>query len=220
MAPPDAHDAARFEGDFVPDEEAPRTERLWPGDTGMLPAPVRSTLVQLIRGPYISARRTPNLWPVLLAHEAIIRSRLADLYLDLALDEDREVAFARNASSDVDDIPQMMRKQSLSFVDTALLLHLRHLPLRAAAHNERAFVGLDELVEYIQQYRVDGNQDRALASKRVKAAVDRFARYALLDATDTEGRYEIMSILGLIVTADLVSGIEEEYRRIRDEEDS
>lgn len=192
------------------------TDGLWPGDTGTLPAQVRSALVQLIRGPYVSARRTPNHWATLLAHESVIRSRLADVWLDLALDEDREVAFARNAPAEGESVPQMMRKQSLSFVDTALLLYLRHQLLRAAAAGERAYVGLDELTEHIQQYRVDGNHDHAIAAKRVKAAVDRFVKYALLDRTDTEGRYEIMSILGLVVTADLVAGIEAEYRAIRE----
>ena len=196
----------------IGDPENP--DALWPGDTGTLPAPVRSVLVRLIQGPYVSQTTTPNLWATLVAHEASVRSHLADLYLELALDLEREIAFARNAPTPEGAPSGLMRKVSLSFADTALLLHLRHLLLRATAAGERAYVGLDEMVDNLSGYRAPGDADLALVVKRAKAAVTRMVSYKILTEIDAD-RYEIMPILGLIVTSEVVAGLEAEYRAAR-----
>ncbi|WP_103063001.1 DUF4194 domain-containing protein [Actinomyces qiguomingii] len=189
-------------------------DALWPGDTGTLPAEVRAVLVRLVQGPYVSQSTAPNLWATLVAHERIIRSRLADLFLDLAVDLDEEIAFARNA--DIDGAgPGLMRKVTLSFADTALLLHLRHLLLRAAAAGERAYVGMEEMVDNLSQYRDPGDTDLALVARRARAAVKRMVDYKILTPLEADDRYEIMPILALIVTPDVVAGLEAEYLAAR-----
>ena len=191
--------------------------QLWPGDPGALEADVRSTLVALIKGPYLSQASTPNLWSSLLANLAVVRSRLADLYLELALDTEREIAFARNVRLEEGRVPQMMRKLPLSFIDTAVLLHLRHLLLRAASHGERAYVGGGEIVDHLQQLRPAADHDAAGWAKRVRASVNRMRKdYKLLEATDTEDRFEILAILGLLISPDVVAGLEAEYRAAAD----
>ncbi|WP_147680436.1 DUF4194 domain-containing protein [Actinomyces ruminicola] len=189
-------------------------DALWPGDTGTLPAEVRAVLVRLVQGPYVSQTTAPNLWATLVAHERIIRSRLADLFLELALDLDEEIAFARNADTDGAG-PGLMRKTTLSFADTALLLHLRHLLLRAAAAGERAYVGLEEMVDNLAQYRAPGDTDLALVARRARAAVKRMVDYKILTPLEADERYEIMPILALMVTSDVVAGLEAEYRAAR-----
>lgn len=196
------------------DAQAPE-EGLWPGDTGTLPAPVRAVLVRLVQGPYVSQVTTPNLWATLVVHQEVLRSRLADLYLELAVDLDHEIAFARNAVPADHTAPSLMRKVSLSFVDTALLLHLRHLLLKAAAAGERAYIGMDEITDNLSQYRAPGDQDLALFDKRVRAAVKRMVNYKILTGLEGDERYEIMPILGLIVTSEVVTGLEAEYRAAR-----
>lgn len=194
--------------------DAQVADALWPGDTGTLPAEVRAVLVRLVQGPYVSQVTAPNLWAALVAHERIIRSRLADLFLELALDLDEEIAFARNADTDGAG-PGLMRKTTLSFADTALLLHLRHLLLRAAAAGERAYVGLEEMVDNLSQYRDPGDTDLALVARRARAAVKRMVDYKILTPLEADDRYEIMPILALIVTSDVVAGLEAEYRAAR-----
>lgn len=195
------------------DQELAGSQGLWPGDTGELPAQVRRVLVELVRGPYVSQVRTPNLWATLVAHEGVVRSRLADLFLDLAIDADAEIAFARNATSEEVEVPAMMRRAPLNFIDTALLLYLRQLVLRAAARGERAFVGMDEIIDHLSQYQAPGSTDRALVAKRARASVKRMKDFAILDTTDTQERFEVMAILTLIVTPEVVEGLEAEYRR-------
>jgi hypothetical protein len=104
---------------------------LWPGDSGTLLEGSRRALVQLVRGPHLSSGRHGRLWAALLNDEAAIRSRLADLFLDLVVDRESEIAFVRNVTAEI-ETPQVVRTAPLTFLDTAALLHLRQLLLRAA----------------------------------------------------------------------------------------
>ena len=90
---------------------------LWRGDAGELPDRTRRVLLRLVRGPYLSGAREAQLWAVLLTDEMVIRSRLADLFLELVIDRDNAFAFVRNAPSD--DVPKAVRSEALTFLDTA-----------------------------------------------------------------------------------------------------
>ena len=80
--------------------EAPLDDkRLWPEDTGTLPFDARCALLQLVRGPYLHEKRDAPLWRALLNHRAALASRLADLFLELCVDQEAGVAFAHNAVS-------------------------------------------------------------------------------------------------------------------------
>lgn len=192
--------------------------RLWPGDPGTLPLDVRRTLVALLRGPYLSQQRTPELWSALLAHEPVIRRHLGDLLLELALDADAEVAFTRNLEPAEDSalkVPSVLRSVTLTFIDSALLLHLRHLLLQASAQQERAVVGRDELDAHMRAYAASSGNDEAQFGKRLLASINKMVKWSLLLPTDTEQRWEISSVLALILTADEIGGIEAEYERLR-----
>lgn len=198
-----------------PDGRAP----LWPGDPGTLPLDVRRVLVALLKGPYVSHQEDPLLWSALLAHEEVVRRRLGDLLLDLAIDADAEVAFCRNLAPDPDfdsPVPRVLRTAPLSFIDSALLLHLRYLLLQGAARQERVVVGRDEIDAHMQAYIASSGNDEAQFRKRLDASVKRMYEYSILLRTETEGRWEVSPILALILTAEEIGGIEEEYERLRD----
>jgi hypothetical protein len=82
---------------------------LWETDTGTLRADSRRAFVQLLRGPYLSAARHGHLWAALLNDEAEVRSQLADAYLELVVDAESQLAFARNVSSPDADAPKVSR---------------------------------------------------------------------------------------------------------------
>ncbi|HIE61751.1 MAG TPA: DUF4194 domain-containing protein, partial [Microbacterium sp.] len=115
---------------------------LWRGDAGELPDRTRRVLLRLVRGPYLSGAREAQLWAVLLTDEMVIRSRLADLFLELVIDRDNAFAFVRNAPSD--DVPKAVRSEALTFLDTAMLLILRQTLLSEEGRG-RVIVGQAEV---------------------------------------------------------------------------
>lgn len=203
----------------APPAEEARVE-LWPGDPGTLALDVRRVLVALLRGPYLSHQHDPVLWSTLLAHEPIVRRRLGDLLLELAIDADSEVAFSRNLTPDPDfdrPVPSVLRTAPLSFIDSALLLHLRHLLLQGAAQQERVVVGREEIDAHMRAYAPSTGNDEATFTKRLTASVKRMWDWSILLRTDTEDRWEVSSILALILTPDVIGGIEAEYERLREQ---
>lgn len=185
---------------------------LWPGDSGTLREPSRRALVQLLRGPYLSAASHPNLWSALLADEDAIRSRLSDLFLELVTDQGAQVAFVRNVDAET-DTPKVMRTATLTFLDTALLLHLRQQLLHEATGG-KAIVGADEVADQLQVYRGKDNADPAGFAKRINSSWQKMIKYGILAPTTTEGRYEVSPVLRLVFGPEEIAAVQAEYRRI------
>lgn len=199
--------------DGLLDTDSSTSGLLWPGDAGVLPEPSRRVLLQLIRGPYLSAARHPQLWRVLLFDEPAIRSRLNELFLDLVVDRTSEVAFVRNVEIADLDLPRTVRTASLTFLDTAMLLLLRQQML-AGDGAERVIVGQDEVYEQLQVYRTAGRSDESDFTKRLNASWGNLKRYGIISDTTTEGRVEISPVLRLVFGPDQIQALREEYRRI------
>jgi len=195
------------------DDEAAAPHRLWASDTGTLREPSRRALVQLLRGPYLSAGRHGHLWNALLNDEQQIRSRLADLFLDLVTDQQGQFAFVRNAESPDTDLPKVMRTATLTFLDTAMLLHLRQLLLRADS-GEATIVGQDEITDQLQVYSGRDGADPAGFARRVNASWMKLTRYGIIAPTSTEGRSVISPVLRLVFDAQQITAVQAEYARI------
>lgn len=186
---------------------------LWASDTGTLREPSRRALVQLLRGPYLSAGRHGHLWNALLNDVQQIRSRLADLFLDLVTDQQGQFAFVRNAESSDADLPKVMRTATLTFLDTAMLLHLRQLLLRADS-SEATIVGQDEITDQLQVYSGRDGADPAGFARRVNASWVKLTRYGIIAPTSTEGRSVISPVLRLVFDAQEITAVQAEYSRI------
>ena len=190
---------------------------LWRGDTGRLPDGSRRALVQLVKGPYISGTRNPGVWSALLADEQAIRSRLHELFLELVLDRVGEFAFVRNVETDELDAPSTVRMQTLTFMDTAMLLVLRQM-LLAREGEGRVIVGRDEVFEQLAVFRgVDRDEhdyEKRVNSSWLKMRNTLRVVHAAGRANDTEDRVEISPVLRLIVDAEQVRAITAEYQRL------
>src|SRR5260370_24156933 len=125
---------------------------LFAGDSGELPQETRRVLVQLLAGPSLDGRRHPKLWAVLVRDEALIRSRLSELFLDLVIDADMQVAFTRQADAGDLETPVLLRRAQLTFLDSILLLHLRQRLTQAHAQGERAVISVHEIIEHLSVY--------------------------------------------------------------------
>lgn len=182
------------------------------GDTGVLPIDTRRVLVQLLLGPSVDARRQSKLWPVLLRDEAIIRSRMHDLFLEVVIDHEQRVAFTRQVVSEELDVPILLRKASLTFLETALLLFLRQRLTQADAQDDRAVVSLEDMREHLSVFERDSNPDHAKFERQIINAIDKAKKLSLLQFIRGSGeRYEVSPTLKLLFSAEEIQDLMRTY---------
>ena len=204
----------------LPDEQplaAAPTTALFPGDSGELALDTRRALVQLLAGPALDGRRHAKLWPVLLRDEAVICKRLAELFLELVIDRDMQVAFTRQFDTAELDVPLLLRRAQLTFIDSVLVLYLRQRLTHADAQGERAVVSLDEIVENLTLYERAASTDRAGFTKRVSASVEKVKKHNILQKIrGSEDRFEIAPTLKLLFSAEEIQNLGKLYQQMAD----
>ena len=199
-------------------EQAP-DQALYQGDSGKLSLDARRVLVQLLAGPSLDGQRQSKLWPILIRDEAAIRSRLSDLFLQLVIDRNLQVAFTRQAETGDLDVPRLLRRANLTFLDSILLLHLRQRLTQAEAHGDRAVVSTDEIVEFLSVYEQAGNTDRALFEKRIHASIEKIKKHSILrKIRSSEDRLEISPTLKLLFSAEEIQALTWIYHDMREPE--
>ncbi|MDF9876458.1 DUF4194 domain-containing protein [Cellulosimicrobium cellulans] len=210
-------DAASIVGEEHRAVEPPAVEPLWDGDPGTLREDSRRALAALVKGPYVSAERHSAIWRALVADSRVIRSRLADLFLELVVDTTLGVAFVRGAQTDAGTAPQVVRTLPLTFIDTVLLLHLRGELVRAGGSG-RVIVGRDEVDEQLHTYRTAASTDEAGFTKRINASWSKLEKQNILLPTSTEGRYEVSPVLRLVFGPEEIAAVRAEYARLGDDD--
>lgn len=182
------------------------------GDTGTLPIDTRRVIVQLLLGPSVDARRQSKLWPILLRDEVAIRSRMHDLFLEVVIDHEQKVAFTRQVVSEDLDVPILLRKASLTFLETALLLFLRQRLTQADAQGERAVVSREDMQEHLAVFEKENNPDHAKFGRQVINAVDKAKKLSLLQSIRGSGeRYEVSPTLKLLFSAEEIQELTRTY---------
>jgi len=187
-------------------------EQTFEGDSGTLPLDTRRTFVQLLTGPLIDGRRHSKAWEVVLRDEQVLRSRLHELFLELVLDRDQQVAFLRQVSREDVDIPILLRRNTLSFIETALLLFLRLRLTQAEAQGERAVLDLQAMLEYLKTFERSDNVDQSRFAKQCDAAVEKAKKLGLLrKLANSEERFEVSPALKLLFPAEEIEQLTKAY---------
>ena len=191
-------------------------QALYQGDSGELSLDARRVLVQLLAGPSLDGRRHSRLWPILIRDEMAIRSRLSELFLQLVIDRDLQVAFTRQADTGDLEVPMLLRRAKLTFLDSILLLHLRQRLTQAEAHGDRAVASIDEIVEFLGVYQRTGNTDRALFERRIYASIEKIKKHSILrKIRSSEDRFEISPTLKLLFSAEEIQALIRIYHDMR-----
>lgn len=198
---------------FSSEDEA--TAALYLGDKGELAMDTRRVLVQLLSGPSLDGRRHSRLWPVLIRDEAIIRARLADLFLELVIDMDQQVAFTRQADVGELEAPILLRRSPLTFIDSVVLLFLRHRLTQSDVRGERAVLAAFEIVEHAAPYERAVSTDHAGFEKKIKASIEKMKKNSILQKIrGSEDRYEISPTLKLLFSAEQIVALTEQYQAL------
>ena len=197
--------------------EAPDTdsEATFAGDKGQLRVPTRRVLVQLLLGPALDARRHPKLWLELQRDEAVLRSRLHELFLELVVDHRSQVAFTRQVVSEEISVPVLLRKASLTFLESALLLFLRQQLTQADAQDERAVVDQCDMVEHLRVYERSANVDQARFARQMETALEKAKKLGLLQSLrGSPDRFEISPTLKLLFPAEDIAELTRTYQAL------
>jgi hypothetical protein len=193
----------------------PSGDLLYLGDRGDLPLDTRRAMVQLLSGPSLEMERHGKLWPVLVRDEDIIRRRLSDLFLELVIDREAGVAFTRQADAGDVEVPLLLRRSQLTFIDSVVLLNLRQKLAQAEARGERAVVSGSELVEELAVFEPAAGTDHAGFARRIRSSIEKFKDRSILQKIRmTDDRYEVSPTLRLLFSAERVEALSRLYKQM------
>lgn len=208
------------EAQALADDSLPTSDRvLFPGDRGELRGETRRALVALLAGPSVDGERQPKLWLVLKRDEAVLRSRLSDMFLELTVDDENRVAFVRQVPQHGEtDIPILLRRQPLTFLQSAGLLILRAALASASAAGQRAVIGGAELIADLGAYEDPSKSDKARFAKQCAAVVEALKKVSILrPIPGSADRFEVSPTLALLLPAEQLEALTKTYERLRQE---
>jgi len=192
------------------DERDETTFALFEGDEGRLDEPQRRAFVALLRSTYVSARTHADEWRAVLDGEHQLRSRLNDLFLELHVDRDREVAWKRQARSESQRraFPTLLRDVPYTREETIVLVYLR-MRLRADPRP-----GLDQVV--VDRSEITGHvagflpptTDRTRDESRVAKAIDRLVTARVLVKTSDPDRFRVASVVEVLLPLEQLRELE------------
>lgn len=190
--------------DTVPqDDERDETSfALFEGDEGRLDDRQRRALVALLRNSYVSARTHGDEWRAVLDAEHQLRSRLNDLFLELHVDRDREVAWKRQARSESTrrGFPTLLRDVPYTREETIVLVYLR-MRLRADTRPgpDQVVVDRSEILGHVAGFRPATATDRTRDEGRVAKAIERLVTGRILLRTTDPDRFRVASVVEVLL---------------------
>jgi len=119
---------------------------------------------------YVSRSRNRMAWEGILTYENDLRARLDEMYLDLIVDHEAEVAFKRQ--QDGDDVPRVLRRERALTRDASfVLIFLRREYAFADPDDGPVVITREQIGEFLRAYREEGDGDDARFARRVDAAI-------------------------------------------------
>jgi len=116
------------------------------------------------------------------------------------------------------EVPVLLRRAPLTFIDSVLLLFLRQRLSQADVHAERAVIATDEIIDYLTTYERAANTDRAGFVKRVNASIEKIKKHSILQKIRAaEDRFEISPTLKLLFSVEEIQALARVYKDIAEE---
>lgn len=194
------------------DGEHTSTSALFSGDEGTLDALQRRVLVLLLKQRFMTSESHSAEWKALIANPTIIRSRLHDLFLELIIDTERQVAFKRQVSAEGSGrpFPTLLYDAAWKREETILLVYLRSKTrAEQAAGVTRVYVDRLDMHENIAQHRPASDTDLAQAARRAKNAIDSLVSARLLVGKADVERYEISRAIDALLPLETLKSLQE-----------
>jgi Domain of unknown function (DUF4194) len=185
-----------------PERERTSSVALFEGDEGGLEVDQRRALVVLLKQRFISGQTHPKEWRAVTRNPRPIRARLNDLFLELHLDTDREVAFKRQVAPEGGGrpFPTLLYDAPWGREDTILLVFLRsRFRSEQAAGAERVFVDREDMLEFVEQHRPAHATDQSGDGRRAAKAIETLYSAGLLIGRSTGDRFEVSNAIEVLL---------------------
>ena len=195
------------------DEAAQRSasDELYPRDCGTLSLPVRILLVTLRKGPYLYRDKRKEMWALLLANLDAVRVQLANLLLDLVVDDEVGVAYVRRPEVE-GGAPSLLNQYTFKFLDSVLLVEMRDRLMRAGQAGERAVLSMDEIRTHLAVFEPSAKTDTALFETRVMSVLKRMReRHLLFDLGSSAESFEVSPVLKTVFDAAQIDSLRRSY---------
>ena len=181
---------------------------LFPGDTGTLPLKLRQALIRLLRGPYLDAASSDNVYNTVVDNQAELRTRLSELFLTLVIDEDRKVALLRPVDMPEPHTAVLQRQREMTREETLLLLRMRLLLDRHAGTGNDAVIARSDILEIIEGYVDPGQRDAKSVEDVADAAIRKLVQERrLLLPTEVDNVWVISGALPLALPYEHIGDI-------------
>jgi hypothetical protein len=140
---------------------------------------------------------------------------LSELFLDLVIDRELQIAFTRQLDIEELDVPILLRRAQLTFIDSVLIIHLRQKLAQADALGIRAVIATEEIEEYLAIYERSSNTDRAGFTKRIQASIEKVKKHNILQKIrSSDNRFEISPTLKLLFSAEEIQALTHLYKNM------
>ena len=187
-------------------------EPLYEGDTGRLTFDERQLLVYLLKGPYLLRAERPNLWNTLTNSHERIQSALSDLFLTLTVSEETGIAFCRQAEVGDLQVPLLLRRFELTYLDSVLILEMRERLMAAEIKGERALISAESIQETLRSFDKAAQGNEKTFKGHVNGVLKRMLnRKLLLKVSGSKDMFEISLVLKLLFNIDEIVHLKEVY---------
>jgi hypothetical protein len=174
-------------------------EALFAGDTGVLPYPARRALALVLQRRYVSAAAHPTEWKALLAHQNVLTSRCHDLFVELVVDRDYEIAYKRQVREDGLSVPVLLKDEPYKRVETLLMLLARNRFRQEQGAGERtAHLDAEELVDYAAGFLAQDETNLAARRREIDNAIATLVREHVLTEV-AAGRYRVEPVVEILL---------------------
>ena len=189
---------------WTPDghERPASTMALFDGDEGGLELNQGGAVVVLLTNRFNPAHPHPMGGAGLVADPRPVRSRLNDLFMDLQLDRDREVAYKRQVAPEGGGrpFPTLLYDTPWGREETILLVYLRsRYRGEQAAGADRVFVDREDMLEHVTGYRPEHATDVTGDEKKAARAVESLYKAGLLVGPSAGDRFEVSAAIEVLL---------------------
>lgn len=173
---------------------------LFDGDTGDAPANARTIITYLTRNRVLLGRDEPDLWDMLVTHEARVTRHFHNMYVDLTINRAAKVAFKQQVAPDRAAHWVVVRAVTLTREASVLALHARER-IAHAMPGETVLITHADAREQMEPYWPAQVSNRAAKEKKVNGAIDSLVQQDLL-LKRGDDQWEVSPALPLVLTAE------------------